>query len=212
MRRKGKKRAQKASQKRKGQKGDRVGKALVILILIGISLILLYQYRQALFNSIKPRLEKKRILEEKKIILLYFSDREDEYLVGERREILGKGRVNEEAREVILELIKGPKGRLIPTLPPRTRLLALRVNNQGVAEVNFNKALSKDHPGGSSAEMMTIYSVVNSLTLNFPQIKKVQILIEGETGDSIAGHLSLNQPISSNLSLIKKAGKSSGKN
>jgi spore germination protein GerM len=71
-----------------------------------------------------------------------------------------------------------------------------------VAKINFNKALSKNHPGGSSAEIITVYSIVNSLTLNFPQIKKVQILIEGETGKTIAGHLSLDQPISSKPELI----------
>jgi spore germination protein GerM len=79
-----------------------------------------------------------------------------------------------------------------------------------VAKVNFNKALSKDHPGGSSGEMMTVYSIVNSLTLNFPQIKRVQILIEGKAIETIAGHLSLKQPVSSNRELIKKMGKKRG--
>jgi hypothetical protein len=50
---------------------------------------------------------------------------------------------------------------------------------------------------------MSVYAVVNSLTLNFPQIKKVKILIEGKTGETIAGHLSLDQPILSKPDLIK---------
>ena len=61
-----------------------------------------------------------------------------------------------------------------------------------------------DHPGGSSAEMMTVYSVVNSLVLNFQQIKGVQILIDGERGKSIRGHLSLDRPILSKTDLIKQ--------
>jgi hypothetical protein len=52
--------------------------------------------------------------------------------------------------------------------------------------------------------MMTVYSIVNSLTLNFPQIKRVQILIEGKSIETIAGHLSLKQPISSKADLIKR--------
>jgi spore germination protein GerM len=80
----------------------------------------------------------------------------------------------------VVELIKGPEGNLIPTLPPRARLLTLQISDAGVAKVNFSAALSKDHPGGSSAEMMTVYSIVNSLTLNFPRIKRVQIVIEGK--------------------------------
>jgi hypothetical protein len=58
--------------------------------------------------------------------------------------------------------------------------------------------------------MMTIYSIVNSLTLNFPQVKRVQILINGKAVESIAGHISLKQPIPSNLNMVKKVGKKRG--
>ena len=77
-----------------------------------------------------------------------------------------------------------------------------------MAKVDFNQALSKDHPGGSSAEMMTVYSVVNSLSLNFPQIKRVQILIDGKPVETITGHLSLKQPILPKPDLIRGRTKS----
>ena len=186
------------------RKKKRRGRLSLSLILIGVGLLAIFILRQDIFDAFKPRVKEKEILGEKKMVLLYFSDREDEYLVGEKREILKRGELNEEAKEAIIELIKGPKGKLVPTLPPRTKILTLRVNDQGVAEVNFNKALSKDHPGGSSAEMMSVYSIVNSLALNFPQIKRVQIFIEGKTGETIAGHLSLDQPISSKPDLIRR--------
>jgi len=117
---------------------------------------------------------------------------------------LKKNEVKEEAKETILELIKGPKGKLIPTLPPRTKLLTLQINDEGLAKVNFNPTLSKDHPGGSSAEMMTVYSIANSLALNFPQIKRVQILIDGKPIETIAGHLSLRQPVFPKPDLIRR--------
>ena len=190
--------------KRKSKKKKRSGKILFLIILIGIIGSIFYLFRQEIFNSLKPWLEKWEILEKRKEIVLYFSDRNGEYLIGEKREILKKNDVKEEAKETIIELIKGPKGKLTPTLPPKTKLLAIQLNEEGVAKVNFNKSLSKDHPGGSSAEIMTTYSIVNSLTLNFPKIKQVQILIEGRPIETIAGHLSLKQPISSNPSLIKR--------
>jgi spore germination protein GerM len=196
--------------KRKSKRKGRKGKILLLFILIGIGLSLLFIFHQEIFNSLKPWLEKWSILEEKKGVFLYFSEREGEYLIGEKREILKRSEVKEEAKETIVELIKGPKGKLIPTLPPQTKLLSLQFDEEGVAKVNFNKALSKDHPGGSSGEMMTVYSIVNSLTLNFPQIKRVQILIEGKAIETIAGHLSLKQPVSSNRELIKKMGKKRG--
>jgi len=190
--------------KRKSKKKKRSGKILFLIILIGIIGSIFYLFRQEIFNSLKPWLEKCEILEKRKEIVLYFSDRNGEYLIGEKREILKKNDVKEEAKETIIELIKGPKGKLTPTLPPKTKLLAIQLNEEGVAKVNFNKSLSKDHPGGSSAEIMTTYSIVNSLTLNFPKIKQVQILVEGKPIETIAGHLSLKQPISSNPSLIKR--------
>ncbi len=143
-------------------------------------------------------------MEKKREVLLYFSDSEGEYLIGEKRQILRKNVVKEEAKEMIIELIKGPKEKLISTLPPRTKLLTLQIHDVGVAKVNFNSALSKDHPGGSTAEMMTVYSIVNSLALNFPQIKRVQFLIDGKPIETIAGHISLKQPVPPKPDLIKR--------
>lgn len=193
--------------KRKSKKKKRSNKVLFLLILIGIGLSMLFLFHREILNTFKPWFEERKVVREKKMVTLYFSDSEGEYLVGEKREILKKREAREEAEETITELIKGPKGKLIPTLPLRTKLLSLQLDERGLAKVNFNKALSKDHPGGSSAEIMTVYSIVNSLTLNFPQIRRVQILIEGEVGASIAGHLSLDQPVSPNLDLVRKAGK-----
>ena len=209
------KRGSKKKGQRKNRKKGGTGKFFFFLIVIGLVVLMVYLFRQEIFHSLKPFLEKKPEkkvdikerkvdLKEKKIVTLFFSEEEGEYLVGERREILKQGDVREQAKETINELIKGPRSKLIRTLPPRTKLLALQISEKGVAKVDFNKSLSKEHPGGSSTEIMTIYSIVNSLTLNFPQIKGVQILIEGETGESIAGHLILDQPISSKTDLIRK--------
>ncbi len=192
----------KRKRKKKSSPKGGGGKILFVLVLIGIGLILLFH--QQIYNSIKPLFERWSILVERKEILLYFSGSEGEYLVGEKREIIKKIQVKEEAKEAIAELIKGSKGKLIPTLPPRTKLLTLQISDAGVAKANFNPALSKDHPGGSSAEMMTVYSIVNSLALNFSQIKRVQILIDGKPIESIAGHLSLRQPIPPKPDLIKR--------
>jgi spore germination protein GerM len=84
------------------------------------------------------------------------------------------------------------------------------MDQNGVAKVNFDQTLSKEHPGGSSAEMLTLYSIVNSLILNFPQIKRVQILIDGKVVETIAGHISLKEPVSFNASIVKKMEKERG--
>ena len=190
--------------KRKTKKKKRTGRTFLVLILIGFGLFALVHFRQEILEVLRPRVEKRVPPKEMRKITLYFSDEEGEYLIAEKREILKKNVVKEEARETIIELIKGPKGKLVPTLPPRTKLLTLQINDAGVAKVDFTPALSKDHPGGSSAEMMTVYSIVNSLVLNFPPIKQVQILIDGKPIETLTGHLSLRKPVSPKVDLIQR--------
>ena len=194
----------KRKRRNKGKSG--IPKILFSLILIGIGVVLLSLFHQEIIHFFKPWLERRGLIEQKKEVVLYFLDREGEYLVGEKREIGKRGEVEAEAKEIIRELIKGSR-RLLPTLPSQTQLLSLQLDESGIAKVNFSKALSKDHPGGSSAEMMTVYSVVNTLALNLPEIKRVQFLVEGKKIESITGHLSLSQPIASKPDLIKKSGK-----
>ena len=192
--------------KRKKQKKSYAGRGLLLLIVLGVGFLLAFHFRQEILDALKPR-EAKQSIPERKSVVLYFSDEEGEYLLGEKREILKRGSMKEEAREIVEELTRGSKKKLIPTLPAQTKVLALDIDERGVARVSFNGALTRYHPGGSSAEIMTVYSVVNSLALNFPQIKQVQILIEGREIDSITGHLSLSKPISANPDLVKKTGK-----
>jgi hypothetical protein len=194
--------------KKKSRKKGGTWKIVLLLIIIGIGFSMFYLFHQEISDSAKPWFEKRGILREKKGILLYFSDGPGEYLIGEKREILKRDDAEEEAAEAIDELIKGPKGKLIPTVPRQTKLLDLELGKEGVAKVNFNKAFSKDHPGGSSAEVMTVYSIVNSLALNFSQIKRVQILVEGKEIETITGHLSLRRAVLPKPDLIKKQIKS----
>ena len=198
------------------KRGGSIGKFLVILFLLGFGLFIFSTFRHDIMKGFKPKEvkqsvpEKKQSIPEKKSVVLYFSDDEGEILIGEKRPLSHASSLQEEAQETIVELIHGPTGKLIPTLPSKTKLIALQVDDQGLAKVNFSRNLTQDHPGGTSAEMMTVYSVVNSLALNFPEIKRVQILVEGKEIETITGHLSLDKPMGPNPKLIKKTEKSTG--
>ncbi len=192
----------KRKKRKKGKSG--VKGVLITLVLIGIAITVLSLFHQEIFRFVRPWIEKRGFIEGKREATLYFSDQEAEFLIGEKREIRKRDEVEEEVQEVIRELIKGPKGRLLPTLPSQTELLSLQLDDKGIAKINFSRALSKDHPGGSSAEVMTVYSVVNSLIIYFPVIKRVQFLVEGKEIESITGHLSLSRPIASKPDLVRR--------
>lgn len=180
------------------------GGLIILIFIIGVMASMSILFRKEIIEAFRPLLERLDLVRERREIVLYFSDLDGDYLIREKRKIEKRGEMKEEAKEVIDELIKGSKKGLIPTLPPRTKCLSIGLKEKGIAIVNFNHSLLKDHPGGSSAEILTVYSIVHSLTQNFPRIRQVQILIEGRPVETIAGHLSLKQPIAPKLDLIKK--------
>src|SRR5205085_914653 len=55
---------------------------------------------------------------------------------------------------------------------------------------------------GSHDELLSVYSIVNSLTVNFPAIKRVQILVDDRPADTLAGHVDLSRPLPADMTLL----------
>ena len=49
-------------------------------------------------------------------------------------------------------------------------------------------------PSGSSAEMLAVYSIVDTIAFNFPQITRVKLTIEGND-KALLRHLDLSDPL-----------------
>lgn len=130
---------------------------------------------------------------ETKLITLFLPSEEDSLLHPETREIPIRASVAEEAKRVIEELIKGSEQGYLSPFPPETRLRQLFITREGVAYVDFSRDIMDKHLSGSSAELATVYSVVNSLAFNFKPIKRVFILVEGEEKETLGGHISLSK-------------------
>lgn len=139
-------------------------------------------------------------------LTLYFSDDQAMFLIPETREVkmnTAAKTASTTAEAIVNELIAGPAdSKLIATIPPGTKLLSLKITDE-IAYVDFNEEFKTNHPGGSSGEIMTLNSIVNSLT-ELPEIKQVQILINGKTAETLAGHMDLSQALSRDESSIKK--------
>ncbi len=129
-----------------------------------------------------------------KTVTLFFPREEDGLLIPEEREIASDPAPSREAEQTLGELIKGPRGDLVSALPPETRLARLFITRDGTAYADFSRELADRHPSGTDAEMATVYSIVDTLAFNFPSIKKVFLLIDGEERETLAGHLSLDRP------------------
>ena len=79
--------------------------------------------------------------------------------------------------------------------------LDLFLSEQGTAFIDFSNTISINHPGGLLNELTTIYSVVDSLTYNLPEIKQVKIMIGGVEKETLAGHCILLLPLEMVLSI-----------
>ncbi|MFW5971942.1 MAG: GerMN domain-containing protein [Bacillota bacterium] len=131
-------------------------------------------------------------------VKLYFSTKDAMYLKAERHEITSDLKFE----ETLNELIKGPdSASLNPTIPEGVKVLGLEVD-KGTAFINFNRALVENHWGGSTGEIMTVYSIVNTMT-QFPEISSVKILIEGEQEETLVGHIDISVPLERDEKIIK---------
>lgn len=140
---------------------------------------------------------------QKAAVDLYFADWSSTFLRSEQRVMLQPPDTAGYARSIIEALIKGPQKGLLQTLPNGTALNALYITPDNVCYVDLSKAVRTNHPGGSNSELLTIYSIVNSLILNIPQIEQVKILIEGKETSTLAGHIDLQYPVKAYMLIVR---------
>ena len=140
---------------------------------------------------------------ERKInVKLFFQAADRPGLAIEERSVTFSTDLSRQLRDVVEELVRGSKMGLGPTLAPQTKVLDVFVTARGVAYVDLSKDVVTGHPGGSEAERMTVYSVVNSLGTSFPAVKRVQILIEDRPAQTLAGHVDLTRPLPPDLTVL----------
>lgn len=134
---------------------------------------------------------------------LYFADRNNSFLKSEQRVLLQPDNPLHFGRAIVEALIKGPQKGLLRTLPADTKLNAIYLTADHVCYVDLSEAVRENHPGGSNSELLTIYSVVNSLVLNVTEIERVKILIGGSETPTLAGHIDLQFPVKAHMLIIR---------
>jgi hypothetical protein len=135
-------------------------------------------------------------------VKLFFQAADRPGLMIEERTVPQSSDLSRQIKAVVEEVIVGSKSGLMPTLAPATRVLEVFVTGRGVAYVNLSKEAAQGAAGGSESELITVYSVVNSLTVNFPAIKRVQILIEDKPAPTLWGHVDLTRPLPPDMTLL----------
>ena len=135
---------------------------------------------------------------------LYFASEDGLHLVPTEREVpLAEGAVAQARAILEAQLSAEAQTPLVSTIPKGAALRGIFVSQRNEVFVDLDPAIRTAHPGGSFQELMTVYTIVNVLLTNLPDLQEVQILIGGQEADTLAGHVDLRRPLRKNDSLIQ---------
>ena len=123
-----------------------------------------------------------------------------EKLLPEKFTINDNGKPIAENALIALVSTKPQDASMEDVVPIGTKVLSLRVDEKGTAYADFSKELAKKGQG-SYGEMMLCYAITNTLT-EFPEIKRVQILLEGKKVTTISGHMDVEEPMIRNKDFL----------
>ena len=135
-------------------------------------------------------------------VRLYFESADQGGLVPEERSVPLAGDLARQIQTVMKELVRGSTTGLVATLPPEAQVLEAFVSARGIAYVDFSPQIRQAAVGGSQAELVAVYSIVNSVVANFPAVKKVQILIEDKPVTTLSGHVDLSRPLGPDMTFL----------
>ena len=90
---------------------------------------------------------------------------------------------------VMRELIKGPRNQSVArSFPADASVRAAFLLPDGNAVIDLGgPTLTSGWNSGSHEEMMAAYSVVETAMTNFPSVRRVRILINGQVAETLAG-------------------------
>ncbi len=126
---------------------------------------------------------------------LYFASPDGQALMAEERIVPKEGSLPTQIRAALVELTSGPQSEALRTVPPNLSIHSVYLLDEDTAVVDVGSEIRAGLPGGSTLELLCIHSIVNTVTQNFPQIKKVRILVESEGVRTVLGHVDLSQPL-----------------
>jgi hypothetical protein len=178
---------------------------LVVAFLLGATVlgVLVGRRYQQSMTPPPPPPPVNQSLASKRIVALFFGTSAADGLVREGREIDACDDQTTCIQAVLQELQNGPVGDYEATLPDSAPLPTVKVLGD-MAVIDLSAELIAELPGGSAAELATVYSLVNSITVNFPQLRRVQLLLAGQKATTLKGHVDITEPLEQDLTMERQ--------
>ena len=172
--------------------------AALFIVVVGITIIAARDYfgdsqpTESITTSqpvtIKPQQE----------VVLYYGASDGTYLLPEIRTIDECFEDTKCIKEIVQALIGKPGPGMVMTIPSSAKLLGVSINDD-LAILNFSNELITGHTGGSAGELLTVYSLANTIAANLPNITSIKIMVAGQKVDTIRGHIDLRGSIRADL-------------
>ena len=166
---------------------------LVIALVFGV--LIRQKYQASREVPPKPHLQQPSGV--RTAVLFFVAD--GTRLGREARELEPCGETTACVKSLLDELSSGPVGDMDAALPEGAAFNSVRIEGD-TAVIDLNKNFADDLPSGSSAEMLAVYSIVDTVCANFPQIAQVKLTIEG-AGEARLRHLDLADPLTPDYTL-----------
>jgi Sporulation and spore germination len=137
---------------------------------------------------------------------LFIGASDAQHLIQVQREVpFGEGPIEQGRQIVLAQLTAAAEAPLVRAIPPGASLRSFYISERGEAFVDLGPEIVSAHPGGSTAEQLTVYAIVNAVVINLPAVTSVQLLINGKEADTLAGHVDIRRTLRRNDSIIRNS-------
>lgn len=127
--------------------------------------------------------------EEKKEIILFYGEDDADGFALFKAEIFETDRLLNRVKQALLILTKRRPRGYIPLIPEGTMLREAYLDANNILYADFTEEITLNHKGGTTGEYLTVYSIVNTVFYNFPEIKGVKLLVDGKERETLTGHI-----------------------
>jgi hypothetical protein len=131
----------------------------------------------------------------------------DEGLRSEKRELAVTAAPKDRIRKIVAALLAGPvSGGAARPFPEGVMLGSVQLGEDGTAFLDLRWDGHPDPPSsGSTEELQRVYSLIDSVTANVPEVRRMVLLWNGVQRETFAGHLDTSRPLLPDRTLIAPA-------
>lgn len=137
---------------------------------------------------------------------LFVGSSDGQRLAAVQREVpFGEGAVEQGRQIVLAQIAADAEAPLVRAVPAGATLRSFYISSRGEAFVDMGPEIVSAHPGGTTAEQVTVYAIVNAVTANLPSVATVQLLVDGKEVDTLAGHVDIRRPLQRNDAILTES-------